>query len=349
MRIERVFNIAQKLEPVWWGVCEVVPLRGEDGRALAYCERGLPRGLSELPAEMFNHEMMGVDASDPDQMAAFMSDYGLLGFRPERRHRIVPSILDIEGPDDVRRVDETYGLYESHCGRPCPWRSLDEEMVAWYASLRDALRREGYSEISRDGLNPYCADFLYLMTAEEVRESFECLLRSGLACAAVAKYQEVNEVRDYLNGLSYCKRSLFDLGDERETVEEVRRLDRFLVGRLAGMTPKIGFIEVAGEEGGEGAYRRGPASYEDEFAESEGGCLDLAIALQIYNFAQDSSRCKVCDYCGKVFVEKRSPGRKGAPRVSSFCSDSCQNSKKQKEYRQRQEQKRRAASRARVP
>lgn len=333
MHIERIFSTVHKLGPIWWGVCEVVPLFDADGKLLAYSERGLCHGISQLPTEIFNHEMMGVDPSNPNEMAAFMSKYGLLRPCTADRGRAIASILDVQTMEDATRTEAMYGLYASQCGCFKPWLRPDAEMLSWYLAVRDALRREGYAEMSRSNLNPYCVDYLEIATADEAERLFRGLRRSGIVCGAVAAYQDASEIMAYLNGLS-CAGEVLTLSDEREVEEVVRGADAFLSGCLTAFTPKIGFVEVSDDENNGRVYRCSLASFEDEFAEQEEGCLQSAIAAQIYNFALDGGKCRVCDYCGKVFVEKRSPGRKGAPRISAFCSDSCQQSKKQKRYRQ---------------
>lgn len=333
MKIERMFTVAHKLGPVWWGVCEVAPLFDTDGRLLAYCEKGFDYASGQLPTEVFNHEMMDIDPSDPCQMVGFMSKYGLLGPSIVRRGRAIANILDIETLDDAARVDAAYDIYSSHCGRFRPYLHPDEEMLNWYLTVQDSLRRGGYAELSRSGLSPYCVDYLGIVTAEEAERSFRGLRRSGIVCGAVAAFQDAREIMAYLNGLS-CPGEDLVLGDEREVEEVIRSADAFLSDCLAALTPKIGFAEVSDDEENKKAYRCSPASYEDELAEQEEGCLQSAIAVQIYNFALDGSKCRICEYCGKAFVEKHSPGRKGTPRISTFCSDSCQQSKKQKRYRQ---------------
>lgn len=332
MKIERMFTVVHKLGPVWWGVCEVVPLFDADGRLLAYCEKGFDYTSGQLPTEIFNHEMMDIDPSDPCQMAGFMSKYGLLGPSIARRGHAIASILDVETLEDAARVDTAYDIYSSHCGRFKPYLHPDEGMLNWYLTVRDSLRREGYAELDRSCLSPYCVDYLGIATAEEAERSFRGLRLSGIVCGALAAFQDIGEIKAYLNGLS-CPGEDLALGGEREVEEVIRAADAFLSECLAALTPKIGFVEASDDRGNVKAYRCSPPSYEEELAEQEEGCLQSAIAAQIYNFALDGSKCRVCEYCGRVFVEKYSPHRKGAPRVSTFCSDSCQQSKKQKRYR----------------
>lgn len=344
MRFRRSFNIAQKFAVEPWEVFEVVPLRDREGRILAYCETKYRETRDSLPLEVFNHEMRDrkLMGHDSEALAGFMSEFGLLGVDRSGRSHTVVEILNIGRDGTVSEVEGRYGFYERYASR-------DEVLLTcqeWYEDVRRALMERGFVPSADDSvLNPKDGSALgcAFATAEEVERSFDGFLGFADALAVLSRGADDREIAALLKGDGSGPSapdwaSGFSVESVDDLLEWFEWRNEFLNEKLCAFSPRI-TLECVDDDGS-----TRPFGFEGERvanAEAEAiGCLDLAIALQLYNFALDLDKCKKCDYCGKPFVEKRSKSRKGPARsTSSFCSDECLNRNKMKEYRLREKKK----------
>lgn len=343
MHFSRRFTIAQKLNTLPWVAHAVRPLYDQDGELIAYAELFEGEDLLSLPVEMFRHVMEGVNPDDPRQLAAFMSEFGIIGSRtyrgneltsrrPRERECIINRLLELESVEDARRVEERYRLYASVTGGHDAWVRPSEAMLQWYLSLRRSLESAGYRAKAPGDLNPGDVRYLVLVTAQEARRAFDCLFEAGCVAQVLALPEE--------------KRGVKWAGDVEGAVLEgrIRSSDEYLNSCLKPLSPKIGF--VASSDPSLVIDPATPASYEmldESIADVQGeiGGLEEAIAIQIYNFSLEASNCRICLYCEHPFVEKYSPDRKGKPRsTSDYCSDKCQKAAKAKRSREKEKRER---------
>ena len=342
MYIERCFTRQDPLQPITWFASAITPLFDNNGSLLAYCEKPEGRELTELPEEIFHHRMKQIDPDDIEQMISFMSDYGILGAstysgsdlisrRPQKRWSILNALLDVHDLQDACAIEKRYRLYESVSDKPNAYRRPDDEMLKWYLDLQSALKDAGYQKKAAGDLNPGGITDLILVTPNEAKRAFEELRLAGSLAQALAVSDNEQEIARLVG-----EESLNAVSDQ------LRTSDDYINSCLRPYSPKLGFRRT--DDPSKNISPCAPSSLDDEFSrayyEGEEGCLEEAIAIQIYNFALNGSEARRCEHCGEVFVNKYSPERKGSARsTSDYCSDKCQKAAKAKRARERAKQK----------
>lgn len=321
-KYELVNSIDVIFVPKPWATPEVRVLRDSLGAPLAFVSIAAVNinreGRNGLPTEFFNHQLFELDYQDPDKLAGFMSEYGVLGasdplpgnallfrkaieqLRPSDRE----SIVSFEESTGYMAAGYPFGLLFGE-GR--------QDAFAHYWNLRESfLDIDNKLKMAQPEAN--------ILTEKRIRAIVSCrsavrAYEDWLYCVrhirAMVRYKTVPELANELGE------------DELSVIRCCRGARNILQRRLKNVSPRLDILDVA-----DGTYLMN-----DECREP--GCFEDALALQIWNFVLEAQGgYTICKECGKVFVHKQNKGRKGKSRTTSlFCCDKCKNRFSQREYR----------------
>lgn len=156
MKISRVFNTRDTFTPPPWRVFKVDVLRDIDGEAIGFYEHvDAPEFnndfgswlfdnlneenrsmISQLPCEMFNHELKELDLEDAEALASFMTEYGMI-FQIDSGFLAWQAYLRVE-----KTLVETFDALVVACDEALPesgeWSSLllRQQVIVDYMSDR---------------------------------------------------------------------------------------------------------------------------------------------------------------------------------------------------------------------
>lgn len=311
-KIKRVGNIYDDFKPAPWNRGGVKILYSPDGEAVGFYAVE-SSSITSLPNEIFNHQMKELDIEEPEQIADFMSKYGMVyhGFT-----------------EAAEEMDE-------YCKRTCPYRwgtLVDEEVDALVKSL--AMPKYPWPDGRYETIQLWIGEYkrlstwkcdsseweqkLFLVSYEEVKACIETMTNCVSLAKAIAKTDVEQEIETMMG---FAKGEFYD---------ESLYLDTYLNSHLTNIHPKVGVLYV-----GEGLPQN--PSYNDSYEEYESytkGSFMRALALQIRDFNIHLGEYRECKECGEIFVKRQS--RKPNMRVHSdgeFCCDKCKNRFTQREYR----------------
>lgn len=315
-----VNSVDALFEPMAWCTPEVHALRNRDGAPLAFIATCTMLGAlpmrSELPTEFFSHQLLDLDRSDPDKMAAFMSEYGLVGaqawtFHDGRAFERDLAALDAADAFAIDAFEERY----SYAPKSYPTKfSLDKEGAQIHyeelACSLSNLMAELEAARADDSVasTPMIAG---IVSFERARY----LLESWVFCAghikALVQFHTPRELADALGE------------GETEVIAACRDAVEFLQTYLQDAHPRLDLMDTT--DGQRLTYG----------SDAGAGGFEQALALQLWNFALEAKEgYTVCRECGQVFVHRQTKARKGSPRNTSvFCCDRCKNRHAQREHR----------------
>lgn len=305
-----------------WATPEVRVLRDGAGKPLAFASvaaiAGKCKYRSDLPTEFFNHQLAELDYEDPDKLAAFMSEYGVIGSRepfPGNAAMFSQAVksLNPADADSVLSFERRTGYLAAGRGFELLTGDDQRDALAHYWNLKDAFLGTGKALAeAQPGANVLTRMTIRaLVSYESAVRAFEDWLYCVRHIQAMVRYKTAPELA----------RSLGE--DERSVIRCCRGARNILQRRLKNVSPRLDILSVADD----------CCLRNDECPDSGG--FEEALALQIWNFVLEAKGgYTICKECGKVFVHKQTKPRKGASRSTSvFCCDRCKNRFSQREYR----------------
>ncbi|MBQ9004073.1 MAG: hypothetical protein IJ087_19695, partial [Eggerthellaceae bacterium] len=248
--VRRVANIYDDFKPVLWSLGKVEVLRNSDGEAIGFYYMWAPykKGIDiksyrdDLPSEIFNHQLKDLNADDPDALAEFMTEYGMIfdswaGNIDEMAQ--YNKFINVEkfGRKSVADIDAMIELADSFVNP-----------IGWYTDNRydtKLLWQEEYKRMRVCAENDDWGDYeprCFLVSYGEVKENIKLVFEMvKLAKAASTSEEEV----PLAEALGIDRMGLFD---------EILYLDEMLNGLLHVFHPKVGFLYIVDGVVGEPTY-----------------------------------------------------------------------------------------------
>jgi len=317
--LRRVANIYDCFKPVLWSFGDVSVLTDEEGYAVGFYCKKADRIRKDIPVEIFNHQLKELDLNDPDELAAFMSEYGTIfdSWRDSASEMArYNKFIDIQryGRPDKDRIDNEKIAIGSPINLTPPSMGRLATRELWLDECERMRRFEA------DGWNGY-EPRLFLVSYEEVVENIELIFEIVRLAKAATQSQD----EDMVARLAGIDREIF--------FDESLYLDQMLNGLLHVFQPKIGFQYVVDGEEGEPTYHCDLFDIHD-YAGSSSASFMNAVALQIRDFNINGCKARQCAECGEIFVVKQTfKQSKRSHSDSMFCCDRCKGRNAQRKHR----------------
>ena len=328
--VRRVANIYDDFKPVLWSLGKVEILRNDAGEAVGFYYMWAPykKGFNiksyrdELPSEIFNHQLKELDVDDPEALADFMTEFGMIfdswaGNIDEmaQYNRFVN--VECYGRPSVEGIDAMIRLEGSFI-----------TPRAWHTNCRydtKLLWQEEYKRMLTYAENDDWSSFepkRFLVSYGEVRENIELVYEMvKLAKAASTSEEEI----PLAEALGIDRAGLFD---------EILYLDEMLNGLLHVYHPKIGFQYIVDGVAGEPTYHCDLYDIHDSDGAMSASIMN-AIALQLRDFNIHLSDAHQCAECGEIFIVKQTTrATRRSHSDSKFCCDKCKNKNTQRRHRE---------------
>jgi len=313
-QIKRAFSIGETFEPRPWMLLEVFPVKNEEGDILAYCGMESPKiaGIrSDLPTEIFSHQLKDLDLSDVYAVADFMTTYGMIGSYSAGRYDmgfyLESGRFDLS---DSKGILDFEGVYCFESGIiSTSLNPISENHFTYYQDLLKGMQQIVDKE--RDGS---LQSIRCIVSDIEVKRSVWELQRCAKITKALVQTSSLSKIA--------C---LLKLPEDRVR-HEMQESDEYINYLLRGVFPEIGIKEVSNDS-------EVVASHEGLTLDKVGS-FEEAVALQLWEFALEGGSYRTCKECRQVFQRKQSDSRKSTARSdSAFCCDRCRNRFTQREHR----------------
>lgn len=333
-----------------WRVGKVSVLYDEAGKtALGFYLDGPSTERSEIPVEIFSHQIAELSLDDPEKIAEFMSEYGMI-------FDSSPYALD-EMDRYCHCVDSCYA-FDYNEKAITPWLKRGTELkygCSWGRSMTRLLWREEvarlneywklqptFAQMAERAMHPECFDEPSVESAPNpkvllvsIQEVIECVeLIRDLAILAKAFHYEDPVPR------------LASIGTGEELRFRIVQLDRALNNLLAAFHPRMETCIV--DENHQPISLLDADEVDYTFIEYS---LMNAIGVELWEFSNDASLVRLCRECGQPFIRKQSKSKTSRSNLKSdFCCDKCKNRNSQREHRKtsgyRQQQEKRRAKKS---
>ena len=327
VRLRRVANIYGDFKPILWVVGEVGILRNESGKALGFYYENQGKSSwdtfdwrEDIPVEFFNHQLKDVDGGTPEELAALMSEYGMIfdswpGAINEMA--LYSRTVNVRkwGTPSIEEIESQIEQLDTHVSSVFPSEGRRKTKALWKAEYR---RLEEYAKKGWEGYRPRT----FMVSIEEVRENIDLVF--DMADLAKAASQSDTE-DDIARIVDIARYDFFDT---------ILDLDRMLNDLLHVFHPMVGFQYIVDGEEGKPTYYCDQQDIHEEDG-SEPASLMNAIALQLRNFNINLGSARQCSECGEVFIVKQTKRPSKRPHSDSmFCCDKCKNRYAQRKHRE---------------
>ncbi len=334
MTIRRICGLTDEFQPEQWGISDVSILRdSHNNKALGfYCVENPYENscfINSLPDEIFNHQLKELNIDDPEDVAKFMSNYGIIYW---------------DTPESTQQMDEynehTYLLDCDSMSHAVGYSALnwsneyktdtrsgklpgrDKTMQLWADEL---LKASALEKDPIEGKRNHEPKY-FLVSYDEV-VSF---LSKMIECANLAKsvaQSDSEETVSQLMGWEYHGREGFE-----SLVEDC---DALINAHLVSIHPKIGMLYEEYDD--TPSFKSFWMDYErwSLVGAFYPGSFAKALALQIRDFNLHMSEYRTCKECGEIFIKKQAPNKSTSRSRSNseFCCDKCKNNNAAKRYR----------------
>ena len=307
-RIERTFSTSETFEPRPWLLSKVRPVIDDEGKVLAYCgmESSETAGTrSDLPTEIFNHQLKDLDLSNSCAVADFMTVYGMIGWHGTSRYNmgfyLMNSRYDFSNYVSILKFEEDYNFEVG-------LNPVEKDALTYYQGLLKGLHQvvsEEDNSLSRINC---------IVSNTELSQSVWKLQRCVRIAKAIMQSDDPSEIARLADV------SLSELD------REIQDSDAHLNFLLREVSPKIGAKKIV-----DGKVH---SLLHNGLTLDELGSFEQAVALQLWEFALKGGSYRICKECGEVFQQKQSKARKSTARSDSdFCCEKCRNRFTQREHR----------------
>ncbi|ACV22435.1 Uncharacterised protein [Slackia heliotrinireducens] len=328
--LRRVANIYNDFKPVLWKTGKVELLRDDDGNVIGFYHFWKPwaHGIDvksyrdSLPPEIFNHQLKELDVDDPEAVAEFMTEYGMIfdswaGNISEmaQYNRFVN--VESYGRPSVESIDAMARI-EGSWITPRAWYTENRynTKMLWeaeYKRMRACAESDDWSSFEPKQ---------FLVSYGEVKENIGLVFEMVKLAKAASQYEEEDPLAE---ALGIDRSGLFD---------EILYLDEMLNGLLHVYHPKVGFQYILDGVPGNPTYHCDLFDIHDSEGAMSASFMN-AVALQIRDFNIHLSDAHQCAECGEIFIVKQTArATKRAHSDSKFCCDKCKNKNTQRRHRE---------------
>jgi len=313
-QVKRTFSIGETFEPRPWMLLEVFPVKDEEGKILAYCGMENPEmaGIrSDLPTEIFSHQLKDLDLFDVCAVANFMTAYGMIGsynaVRYDMGFYLEHGHFDLS---DSKGILDFENAYHFESGIIATGLSLiSENHLTYYQNLLKGMQQ--IVDRERDGS---LQSIRCIVSDVEVKRSIGELQRCAKITKALVQTSSLSKIA-HLVGVSADR-----------VRHEIQESDKYINYLLRGVFPEMGIREVSnGKE---------VVTPHEGLTLDKVGSFEEAVVLQLWEFALEGGSYRTCKECRQVFQRKQTNSRKSTARSdSAFCCDRCRNRFTQREHR----------------
>lgn len=329
-----------------WKVGKVIPIYADNGEVLLYAQYPDTTFRYSLPTELFHHQLEELDVNKPEDVASFMSEFGMFGNMEDEgmvnRNDVIRSLWHLGSsyiPKEwkpwetgVSLDDRDWHLDEQihmKVGEALDTAISEQLLPSWEkGNAHDDPRIHQYM-MSLKPINARCS-VVMAVTPYQVVAEYVFLMIATIASDELVSHsgnwrQRLSDLEGKVGiSITDITEGIVSINDDMSFIDSGLKV---LNNYLNAMPPRVGYIltdvEIAVFPG----------------SEKDLGCFENAVCLQMQEFVHNAMHDGhyICSRCGRVFAKKQSKAgrtRKPVPGTDVFCCDKCKAAMHSKKHRE---------------